>query len=477
MTDLTASETAEQVRSGRLRATDVVGAALEAAVATHDDLNAFTLIDRSGALARAEGIDRLVASGRDPGPLAGVPIGLKDLIDQTGLPNTRGAGFPPFVPEHSASVVRRLGAAGAVIIGRTGLHEFAFGFTSENHFFGPVRNPWDLATSPGGSSGGSGVAVASGITPIAIGTDTGGSVRVPAALCGVFGLKVTHGRIPLTGVYPLAPSLDTVGPIATSIADITASYLVMAGYDSTDGWSVPFDPVPPRRGKPERMTIGVVRQWTEAGPTSAKVRAGMDTFIAGAEAAGFEIREIDDPQLAPPRRLGVAAGPEILSIHRERFAEDPDGYGPLTRERLTHAADATVDDVIAANAWGALARNRIGAMNRSGIDLFVCPTVGGLRKVIGEPDMVIDGETHFHRSLLASFTSPINRMGVPALAAPVAGFDGPPPSVQLVAPMWHEHIILELGSILETAGVLRSGHPPYAWKDSFRNGRDDASVQ
>jgi Asp-tRNA(Asn)/Glu-tRNA(Gln) amidotransferase A subunit family amidase len=477
MTDLTASETAEQVRSGRLRATDVVEAALEAAVATHDDLNAFTLIDRSGALARAEGIDRLVASGRDPGPLAGVPIGLKDLIDQTGLPNSRGAGFPPVVPEHSATVVRRLGAAGAVIIGRTGLHEFAFGFTSENHFFGPVRNPWDLSTSPGGSSGGSGVAVAAGITQIGIGTDTGGSVRVPAALCGVFGLKVTHGRVPLTGVYPLAPSLDTVGPIATTVADISASYLVMAGYDPADGWSAPVDPIPPRRGKPEHMTIGVVRQWCESGPTSSKVRAGLEAFIAGAEAAGFEVREIDEPLFKPPERLGAAAGPEILSIHGQQFEEHPEGYGPLTRERLSLAGEATIGDVIEADAWSAMARNRIGALSRSGVDVLVCPTVGGLRKVIGEPDMNIDGETFFHRALLASFTSPMNRMGVPALAAPVAGFDGPPPSIQLIAPMWHEHIILEFAALLEAAGVLRSGHPPYAWTGGSRNGRDDASVQ
>ncbi len=477
MTDLTASETAEQVRSGRLRATDVVEAALDAAVATHDDLNAFTLIDRSGALARADGIDRLVAAGKDPGPLAGVPIALKDIIDQTGLPNTRGSGFPPPVPEHSAPVVRRLGNAGGVIIGRTGLHEFAFGFTSENEFFGPVRNPWDLSTSPGGSSGGSGAAVAVGITPIAIGTDTGGSVRVPAALCGVYGLKVTHGRIPLTGVYPLAPSLDTVGPIARTVDDITVCYLAMSGYDASDGWSVPIDVTPPRRGTPESMTIGVVRQWCDAGPTSTEIRAGMDRFIAGAQDAGFTIREVDEPALRPPDRLLGAAGGEILSVHGEQFAENPNDYGPSTRERLAGASQATIDDIIAADAWAALARNRVGALNRDGIDMFVCPTVGGLRKVIGDPDMTIDGESHFHRALLASFTAPINRMGVPSLAAPIAGFDGPPPSIQLIAPMWHEHVILELAAVLEDVGILASGHPPFVPISSSRNGRDDASAQ
>ncbi len=478
MSDSTASEIAEQVRSGRRKAAEVVEAALAAAYATADDLNAFTLIDGDGAMARAEGIDLLVAAGRDPGPLAGVPVGLKDLIDQAGLPNTRGSGFAPQVPENSATVVRRLGASGAVIIGRTGLHEFAFGFTSENHFFGPVRNPWDLATSPGGSSGGSGASVAARITPIAIGTDTGGSVRVPAALCGVYGLKVTHGRVPLTGVYPLAPSLDTVGPIATTVADTTAAYLVMAGYDAPDGWSVAIEPSQPNlRSSDTTLTIGVVDQWCNAGPTSAKVRAGIDRFVEGAQDAGFRIREIDDPALAPPERLGLAAGPEILAIHRDRFGANPEGYGPQTRERLAATSDATSEDLLRAIEWGALARNRLGALASDGVDIFVGPTVGGLRKVIGEPDMSIDGTTHFHRELLATFTAPINRMGVPSLAAPVAGFDGPPPSVQLVAPMWREDVILEVAAMLERRGVLRAGIPPHVGTGAAGHGRDGAPVQ
>ncbi len=223
-----AVEIGSQVRTARLRARSVVQEAIDAAERSQSELNAFTLIDSDGATARAEAIDALVDQGKDPGPLAGVPVALKDLIDQTGLPNTRGSGFRATTPSHSAAVVRRLGAAGAVIIGRTGLHEFAFGFTSENPWFGPVHNPWNLANSPGGSSGGSAASVASGIVPISIGTDTGGSVRVPAAMCGVFGLKVTHGRVPLTGVYPLVASFDTVGPLARSIEDLAAAYVVMA---------------------------------------------------------------------------------------------------------------------------------------------------------------------------------------------------------------------------------------------------------
>lgn len=476
---MTQSATAigEQVRSGRLRATDIVAAAIESALDSHDELNAFTLVDRSGAMARAEGIDRLVDAGKDPGPLAGVPVGLKDLIDQTGLPNTRGSGLPSDVPEHSAPVVRRLGAAGAVIIGRTGLHEFAFGFTSENHFFGPVRNPWDTATSAGGSSGGSGAAVAARVVPIGIGTDTGGSVRVPAALCGVFGLKVTHGRVPLTGVYPLAPSLDTVGPLATNVADITASYLAMAGYEASDRWSVPTDPVRPDRRQAHATTIGVVRQWVEVAPRSQHVDNGFSRFLEAAAQAGCTVEMIDEPALAPPTRLAQAAGLEILTIHGERFAAHPEGYGPLTRERLAQCSQGTVDDLLEAAAWAAGARNTVAALERSGIDVLTCPTVGGLRKLIGDEDMEIDGNTYFHRELLASFTAPINRIGLPALAAPVIGPSGVPVSVQLIAPMWRENVILETAGLLEGLGILGSPLPPMADPAFAGNGSDDPAVQ
>jgi len=179
------------------------------------------------------------------GALAGVPIALKDLIDHAGRPNTAGSSYPAITPDASAPAVARLEAADAVIIGRTGLHEYAFGFSSENHWFGPVRNPWDLDLSPGGSSGGSAAAVAAGLAAGALGTDTGGSVRVPAALCGVVGLKVTHGRVPLRGVFPLGPSIDTVGPIGRSVVDIARLYETIAGFDPGDPWSAPRPVVPP----------------------------------------------------------------------------------------------------------------------------------------------------------------------------------------------------------------------------------------
>ena len=204
---VTSAEIAHSVRTDRLTVRSSIEEALEAAAAKQPNINAFTEIDADGALARADQLDRQHAEGRELGPLAGVPIVLKDLIDHAGHVTTCGSSFYRHQATSSAEAVERLEAAGGVIIGRSGLHEFAFGFSSENPWFGPVRNPWNADESTGGSSGGSAAAVSAGIVPLAIGTDTGGSVRVPAALCGAWGLKVTHGRIPLNGVFPLAALL------------------------------------------------------------------------------------------------------------------------------------------------------------------------------------------------------------------------------------------------------------------------------
>ncbi len=455
-----AVEIASQVRSGRRRAVDIVQRALEAADASQGGLNAFTLIDHEGAMARAEGIDVLVERGTDPGRLAGVPVGLKDLIDQAGLPNTRGSGFPPETPGNSATVVRRLGAAGAVIIGRTGLHEFAFGFTSENHWFGPVRNPWDTETSPGGSSGGSAAAVAADIVPVSIGTDTGGSVRVPAALCGVFGLKVTHGRVPLSGVYPLVPSLDTVGPLASNIEDLTAAYVTIAGDDRTDPWSRPIDVERPVNVEsPNGLRLGVVQQWFEP-PHTRHISDEISTFLERCAGAGFEIVEVDEEALRPVLAVTMASRAEILDIHQERFTRHPERYGPDVRLRLEESLGVTVDDMVEAATWSARARGTVARLHADGITALVAPTVGAEAKHIGVDTIDIDGTAVFHRVPLAEFTAPINAIGVPSLAMPLTGSGTPPVSVQLIGAAWSEAMLLSIGRWCEANDLVGFTPPP-----------------
>lgn len=462
---VSASDIAAQVRTGRISALEVVDRALAAAEASHGDLNAFTLIDTSGARHRAEAIDHLVASGRDPGPLAGVPIAIKDIIDDAGMPTTSGGSFPVQFAARSAPVVRRLGAAGAIIIGRTGLHEWAFGFTSENPWFGPVRNPWNTDESPGGSSGGSGAAVAARIVPVALGTDTGGSVRVPAALCGVLGLKVTHGRVPLTGVQPLVASLDTVGPLARTVADLTTTYLAIAGDDPADLWSQPIPIDPATRTDLQRTRIAVVAEWMDGAMTD-DVRAGFDRFIELASGAGVEIVEVSEPSLRPSPALGAAIGPEILDVHDARYRAKPERYGRDVAARIEAARESTGHDIIAAEAWGSAARATMSRLRQRGVDAVVTPTVGALHKTIGRDDVLVGDQPIFHRTVLSSFTAPINRMRVPALAAPVSGTGAPGVSVQLVGAMWSEGDLLGLAAAFEREHVIEVGTPPISFEES-----------
>ncbi|MEA3502763.1 MAG: amidase, partial [Actinomycetota bacterium] len=314
---------ATAVRTGERTAIETISTALDAAEASQPDLNAFTTIDRDGALARAALLDERIARGADPGPLAGVAIGLKDLIDQAGIPTMNGAVFESAPATESAAVVKRLEDAGAIIIGRTGLHEFAFGFTSENQHSGPVHNPWDLDLSPGGSSGGSAAAVAAGIVPAAIGTDTGGSIRVPAALCGVVGLKVTHGRVPLTGTTPLAPSLDTVGPITRSVRDALAIYAAIAGDDPADPWSAPVRVERPGVPvDPSTLFLGIPKQWMEL-PIDRVTRNAFRGVLDRLASLGATVETIDDPALEITPAAANAAAAEVYRVHKERWESEP----------------------------------------------------------------------------------------------------------------------------------------------------------
>lgn len=450
---------ADAVRSGETTATSLASAALDAATESQPALNAFTRIDTEAVLSRAASVDNVVAAGGDPGPLAGVPIALKDLIDQAGVPNTLGAAFPPVVPGVSAPVVSRLEEAGAVVVGRTGLHEFAFGFSSENEHFGPVRNPWDATLSPGGSSGGSAAAVAAGVVPASIGTDTGGSVRVPAALCGVVGLKVTHGRVPLTGVYPLAPSLDTVGPLAASVADAAAVYEVIAGFDPADPWSVPR-PVDAGGGVADvaDLSVAVPRQWLEP-PISPAVAASFRAALEAIARHGGTVEEVDVPALRVSAEAMRAHSVEIAATHRRRWTESSEKYGREVARRFENAFTVPADDLVSALEWRAGARNA-AALLFERFDVLATPTTGATAKTIGVDHVEIEGEPVFYRLLLASYTAPINWLGFPALALPLPGSGTPPASLQLIGPMWSEADLLATGTALEDESIAAVERPP-----------------
>ncbi len=419
-----------------MRAIDEALARLRAA---QDRLNACTFIDERPAMRGAR---------REHLPLGGMPIALKDLIDQAGLPTTCGSGFLRAPAAATAPVVTRLEEAGAVVVARTGLHEFAYGFSSENSWFGPVRNPWDPDTSPGGSSGGSAVAVAAGLVPAAIGTDTGGSIRVPAAMTGIHGLKVTHGRVPTGGVFPLAPSLDTVGPLARDVATLDRVYRAMAGLGGATA---------PRA--PAGLRIGLPAPWNQLAATEPDVTRAVADAAAQLEAMGAEVVPLDDPRMAPWGMIAELAGAEAAHIHRQ-FRAEGKPYGADVGARLDTAEQVTPAAYIEAQRWRAgLVERFAEAFTR--VSLLLTPGVAVRRKRIGEH--LIAGQ--HYRPVLSWFSALVNHAGVPAIALPLAAEpnprpDVPPPSLQLIAPWWQEELLLGVAAHLEATGVVAFRPPP-----------------
>ncbi|MGH8872497.1 MAG: amidase [Acidimicrobiia bacterium] len=408
---------------------------LDAAHATQSTLNAFTQIDGEAAPTRAAQIESDIERGGTPGPMAGMPVGLKDLIDHQGRTTTAGSAFYRHDAPESAPVVTRLEAAGAVIIGRTGLHEFAFGFSSENPHFGPVRNPWDTDTSPGGSSGGSAAAVAAGITPVAIGTDTGGSVRVPAALCGCYGLKVTRGRIPIDGVFPLVASIDTVGPLADSIRALDISYRVMSGDLGDEPQSRP-------------LRLGVPQPWTDEAPMQDTVGAVFEDTLRALGELGHNVSTVEMPGVVPSPLLINAIAGEVDSVHRS-FREQGLPYGDDVAKRVDDCLAKATDERETGREWQMTIRSRFAEAFET-IDLLITPTTPAIRKVIGDDSI---GDRHY-RAVLSWFTALVNHALHPAIALPLLASGAPPVSVQAIGSLGSETRLIGFGRSLEEAGLV-----------------------
>jgi aspartyl-tRNA(Asn)/glutamyl-tRNA(Gln) amidotransferase subunit A len=411
------------LRRGELSAEALVRACLARIDELNPRLNAFITVTRDEALASAADADAALARGDDRGPLHGIPVSLKDLIDQRGTPTTAASRVTDPSPVNGdAPLTAALRGAGAVLIGKTNLHEFALGTTSDESAFGPVHHPDDFAHSPGGSSGGSAVAVATGMSLASIGTDTGGSIRIPAAACGLVGLKPSVGEVSLDGVVPLSRTLDHAGPLTRTVADAALVYSALTG-----------QPVPdPGAGLPTGRRFGVLGGYFTA-KLEPGVRAAFDHACRALERAGAVLEAVQLPHAAalPAVYLGILF-PEAAAYHAATLESRGDRYSPGIRARFEAARYVLGEDYLRAMKGRDVLRAEIDGL-LGGRDALMLPTLPIVAPPIGATSAEIDGAHENVRTLMLRLTQPFNIGGHPAITMPCGpGAKGLPCGLQLV---------------------------------------------
>ena len=396
----------------------------------------------------------------EPGRLAGIPIAVKDLFETKGVRTTAGARFfSEHVPEDDAVAVKKLKAQGAVIMGKTNTHEIALGVTTNNPHYGTTRNPWDTTRIPGGSSGGSAVAVATGMALGALGTDTGGSIRIPASLCGVVGLKPTYGRISVRGVFPLSWNLDHVGPLARTVRDVALMLQVLAGYDAEDPFSIdqPVDDYLVNleagvRGWRLALAVG---EYVEQ--SDAEVLQAVEAAAALLQGLGAVVEKVDASFLRQAAvSNGVMTPADGAAYHRERLAEHPDWFGADVRQRLETGRAFSATDYILARKTQTEMKHRLGRLF-SEYDALLIPSTAITAPTIEGHDAVEQANR------LTRFTSPFNLTGLPAISVP-CGFnkDGLPIGLQIVSGAWREASVLRVARAYESQVDWGSRRPSMA---------------
>lgn len=488
-TDLTrasAADLAEGLAGKAFSSVEVTQAHLDRIAAVDGQVNAFLHVDPEGALATAREIDARRAAGEPLHPLAGVPIAVKDVMATKGLPTTCGSKIlEGWIPPYDATVVRKLREAGLPILGKTNMDEFAMGSSTEHSAYGPTRNPWDLERIPGGSGGGSSAAVAGFLAPLATGTDTGGSIRQPAAVTGTVGTKPTYGGVSRYGLVALASSLDQAGPCARTVLDTALLHAVMGGHDPMDSTSIDA-PVPPvveaaRRADVAGMRIGVVKELGGEG-YQAGVRARFDESVALLEGLGAEIVEVSCPNfdyalaayylILPSEASSNLAKFDAMRYGLRRLPEGVDdpsaeqvmaatrdaGFGPEVKRRIilgTYALSSGYYDAYYGSAQkvrALIAGDFARAYEQ--VDVLVSPTAPTTAFRFGDK---LDDPMAMYLNDIA--TIPANLAGVPGMSLPsgVADEDGLPVGIQILAPATRDERLYTVGAALEAALLDRWG--------------------
>jgi len=440
--DLTVHEAAHRIRAGGTDPVTLVERAIDAIRDSQPVLNAFARVDSDGALRAAVLAREELSRGADRGVLHGLPVAIKDIVDTAGIATTMGSRhFAGNVPARDAEVVTRLRAAGAIVIGKTVTHEFAYGPTGDVSADGPCRNPHDRTRMTGGSSAGSAAAVAAGLVPLAVGTDTGGSVRIPAALCGVVGIRPTFGSVPGDGVFPLSGSLDTVGVLAVDVAGTAEGWRVLTGAAQ-----------PPPAPDPRALRVGLVTgPWFDR--LDDAVRASFDAFVAGLAARVAAVEPVAVPDAADLHALYVTVqSAEASAIHRERQAGAPHLFEPETLQRLEIAA--SVPRVAYLTARDRLAEVRAEAARRlDGVDLLLLPTVPVVAPPVGARDTDIGGGWTSPRDALLAHDVLWGVLGLPALSIPIPNPGGLPVGAQLVGAPGGDAALLAMAATIAHSSV------------------------
>lgn len=464
---LTAGQLAQRFNTAAASPTEALDSVLGRIAALDPSVGAFSCVLEEQARARAAELTEELARGHSRGPLHGVPVAVKELFDVRGAPGDYGSDvLAGRTADADAECVRRLRRSGAVIVGTTRSHEFGWGITTQHHTRGGTRNPWNLNRVPGGSSGGSGAAVAAGMVPVAVGSDTGGSIRIPACFCGVAGLKPAFGRIGRTGGVALAPSFDTVGALGRSIGDAAALVAAMSGPDRSD---------PAATGAPVRADDRALSSLdgTRVATAAALVDGGLDDGVAkvygqaldALERLGAELVEIDLPGAGEIfeafRPLQMA---EAHHVHRSMglFPDRADLYGPDVRSRLEAAAGVSIGDYLSAQQQ----RRRIAASfdrRLQSVDALVSPiSAVGPSRIDNSDEALLNGERQPLRDAVMRFTVPQNMTGLPA-GIVRAGFDpdGLPVGLQLTAGRGREAAVVAIATVLQAElGPIKTAPEP-----------------
>jgi aspartyl-tRNA(Asn)/glutamyl-tRNA(Gln) amidotransferase subunit A len=442
---LAAIRMAAQVRSGDVTATALATAAFARAEALGPARSGFTRLLRRRALARAAAVDKLVEAGIDPGPLAGVPFGVADLFDVAGEITTAGsrtrrnAAFA----SRDARAIALLEAAGAVLVGTQNMDEFGYGFVTMNAHYGTTLNPHDPARVAGGAAGGSAVAVATGVVPISLAFDTNGSLRVPAGLTGVIGLKPTYGDLPREGVYPFVESLDVVGALGRDLDDVALVRTIL------------------RDGAPERaetlrgeISFGRLMSWFDDN-ISEEMRGPLDAFWNRLGRVSFELPHSEIARAA----ASVIIAAEGASLHRPALEADPMQFEPPVRDRMLAGLLLPSDDYLAAQRFRSWIQARLRRQFELA-DVLFTPAAPGFAPLIADPVMTFEGKPIAARSHLGIYTQPISLMGLPALVLPLAGDFAMPLGIQLISAAGHEPLLFRAARQLIDKGLCAVPVPP-----------------